>query len=91
MAADRQTTYSNNSGVIDTIAATVKVVNNPAFRNSNMVITNTSDNYGFIRFDSENWILVPANYTLTLRKIKITDDVWAKPGIASPDLFITLW
>lgn len=91
-----QTTFSNDSGAIDTISGEAVVITRPGVRKiHNLVVTNTSTNTGWIQFDGVNWILIPAaasgSYTLTLRDITVTADVKAKPAGGNPTIHVTIW
>ena len=93
----KQTTFSNDSGTLDTISAETTVITRPGVRGiKNLIITNTSTNTGWFKFDdSSNWILLPAAasgpYTLTMRRITMTSNLVVKPGSGDPVIHATVW
>jgi len=92
-----QVAYSNNSGVIDTITSESTVITRVGGKRiMNLMITNTSANTGWFKFDgSTNWILLPAaatgSYTLYMKKITMTGDLVVKPGTGNPTVHATIW
>jgi len=88
-----QTTFSNDSGVVDTISTESVVITRPGtHRVKYIVISNTSANTGWFKFDDSNsWILLPASTTITMNRITMTADLKVKPGSGDPDVYATVY